>query len=190
MDAKRIPRAAIVGHSMGSFVAQQVAVAAPRRVSHIVLIGSALKPTSFGEFAELIKAVETLPEPVPVEFARDFQLSTIHDNVSEAFVNKAVLESLKLPARVWRGLMQGMIEMEPAVALGRAGIPALVMRGDKDRYATAALQPPLIAMIKTARLTTYRNTGHALHWERPHEFARDLSAFLDETRLRPSLISR
>jgi non-heme chloroperoxidase len=188
MDAKRIHRAAIVGHSMGSFVAQQVASAAPQRVSHMVLIGSALKPTAFGDFGELIKAVKTLPEPVPAEFARDFQLSTIHDNVPEAFVNKAVLESLKLPARVWREVMKGMVEMEPLVALGRARIPTLVMRGDRDMYATAALQPPLVAMIKTARLTTYRNTGHALHWERPHEFARDLSAFLDETRLRPSLI--
>ena len=41
MDAKRIVRATIVGHSMGSLVAQQVALAAPRRISGIMLIGAA-----------------------------------------------------------------------------------------------------------------------------------------------------
>jgi len=182
MEAKRIVRAAVVGHSMGSFVAQQVALAAPTRVSHLVLIGSATQPGIFGDFGELTKAVESLSEPVSAEFARDFQLSTIHSPIPQAFIDRAVLESLKLPTRVWREVMKGMLAMEPAIALGRTRIPTLVMRGDKDTFATASLQAPLINMIRTARLTTYRETGHALHWERPQEFARDVSAFLDETR--------
>src|SRR5687768_13080157 len=44
MDAKGIARATIIGHSMGGFVAQHVALAAPRRVSQLVLIGTATTP--------------------------------------------------------------------------------------------------------------------------------------------------
>ena len=41
MDALGIRRATLVGHSMGSFVAQQAALAVPERVAGLVLIGSA-----------------------------------------------------------------------------------------------------------------------------------------------------
>ena len=40
LDALGVPRATIVGHSMGSFVAQRLAVDAPGRVSRLVLVGS------------------------------------------------------------------------------------------------------------------------------------------------------
>ena len=43
MDAMNVKQATIVGHSMGSFVAQHVAVHAPERVNRLVLIGSATK---------------------------------------------------------------------------------------------------------------------------------------------------
>ncbi|MCG8419715.1 MAG: alpha/beta hydrolase, partial [Proteobacteria bacterium] len=38
LDALGIERAAVVGHSMGSFIAQQVALRAPQRVTHLILI--------------------------------------------------------------------------------------------------------------------------------------------------------
>ena len=39
MDAQGIRRAAVVGHSMGSIVAREVARLAPARLSHLVLVG-------------------------------------------------------------------------------------------------------------------------------------------------------
>ena len=48
MDAEGLERAALVGHCMGSFVAQQAALAAPERVTHLVLISSATSPRSIG----------------------------------------------------------------------------------------------------------------------------------------------
>lgn len=44
MDALHLERATIVGHSMGSVVAQQIAVAAPGRVERLVLVGSGPSP--------------------------------------------------------------------------------------------------------------------------------------------------
>ncbi len=43
MDAMNMKQATIVGHSMGSFVAQHVAAQAPERVNKLVLVGSATK---------------------------------------------------------------------------------------------------------------------------------------------------
>ncbi len=69
MDAKQIPRATIVGHSMGSFVAQHVAARAPERVTKLVLIGSATTMTNDG-VRELQKEVSALRDPVSEKFAR------------------------------------------------------------------------------------------------------------------------
>jgi pimeloyl-ACP methyl ester carboxylesterase len=34
-------------------------------------------------------------------------------------------------------------------------------------------------MIPSASLKVYEETGHAVHWERPAEVARDLERFID-----------
>ena len=177
MDAEGIVRATVIGHSMGSFVAQQVALAVPKRVSRLILVGSAREPRKIIGFGELAEAVATLPDPVPESFVRDFQVSTVHASVDDAFIDRAVSESLRLPARVWRSLMAGMKATERPVALGRLGIPTLVLRGDRDAYISAAETDSLSAMVSASRTNTYLETGHAPHWERPSEFARDVLAF-------------
>jgi pimeloyl-ACP methyl ester carboxylesterase len=184
MDAKRIVRATVIGHSMGGFVAQQVALAAPNRVSHLVLVGAVTAPRDMNGMDELDQAVRTLRDPVPAAFAREFQLSTVHGPVGDAFIDRVVSESLRLPARVWHALMAGMLATDRPVALGRSGIPALVMRGDRDTFATAAGMDALVEMLGAARHRTYANTGHALHWERPAAFAKDVLAFLGESGLK------
>jgi pimeloyl-ACP methyl ester carboxylesterase len=177
MDAKGIVRATVVGHSMGSFVAQQVALAAPRRVSRLVLVGSARSPRDFAGFGELEQAVAALTDPVPESFARDFQLSTVHTPVGDAFIDRAVAESLLLPARVWQALMVGMLSTDRPEALGRSGIPVLVLRGEKDAFATASETDSLVAMVAASARKTYPSTGHAPHWEQPAAFANDVLAF-------------
>ena len=181
MDAKGIARATVIGHSMGGFVAQQVALAAPRRVSALVLMGTGTNPRNFNGLGEFEKAVKELPDPVPDAFAREFQLSTIQAPVNPAFVDRVVAESLKLPTRVWREVMVGLITYEPAVALGRAGIPTLVVHGLKDPWVPAAEADSLAALVGTKRVVKYPDAGHAMHWERPTAVSRDVLAFLAET---------
>src|SRR5262245_22399371 len=183
MDAKGIVRATVIGHSMGGFVAQQVAFAAPKRVSRLVLVGTVRKPTNLAGFHELEKAVTALSDPVPDAFAREFQLSTVYTSVGDDFINRAVEESLRLPARVWKELAAGMIATDAAVSLGRSGIPTLVVRGEKDAWVTAAETDSLAKMVAAKRQKTYANTGHAVHWERPAEFASDVVAFRKETQV-------
>jgi non-heme chloroperoxidase len=67
----------LVGHSMGSFVAQQVALAAPERVARLVLVGSATTPRNKGT-VEFQQAANALDAPVPAEFVREFQVSTTY----------------------------------------------------------------------------------------------------------------
>src|SRR5690606_8994611 len=45
MDALHIPKATLVGHSMGSFIAQELALEYPDRIDAIVLVGTAASGT-------------------------------------------------------------------------------------------------------------------------------------------------
>jgi len=178
MDAKKIVRATIVGHSMGSFVAQQVAVAAPKRVSRLVLVGSTTTPRTIAGMTGLVDAVKSFSDPVPTSFLREFQVSTVYQGVSSEFIDRAVAESAKLPARVWRELAAGLLATDPPLPLGRSNIPTLVIWGENDTYCLRPEQDALVALIRSALLKAYANTGHAVHWERPTVFSRDVLAFI------------
>lgn len=84
LDAVSIERTTIVGHSFGSFVTRRVAITHPERVGRMVLIGtgvSASNPVT----REVQAAMADLQDPMPVEFARDFQASTAYAPLPESF---------------------------------------------------------------------------------------------------------
>ncbi|HEU5305018.1 MAG TPA: alpha/beta fold hydrolase [Gemmatimonadales bacterium] len=178
MDEKGLDKATVVGHSMGSFVAQQLAITAPGRVARLVLIGSATSIRGMQGFTEFQDAVMRLNDPIPTEFAREFQVSTVHQQIDPAFMDRAVAESLRLPARVWHELMAGMASTELAATLGKHHIPTLLLWGNRDAVFPRSEQDALLAMLPSARLKVYEETGHAVHWERPAEVAKDLEQFI------------
>ncbi len=178
MDAKGIQRATIVGHSMGSIVAQQVAIAAPARVQRLVLVGSGRSVRNMAGIGEFADVVGELADPVPARFLREFQESTIHAPVPPAFLDSVIDESRKLPARVWKELMVGMLAADPPTALADAGIPTLIVWGDHDQFFLRGEQEALLAMLPASRLVVFDETGHAVHWEKPEAFVQTLEAFL------------
>jgi pimeloyl-ACP methyl ester carboxylesterase len=181
MNSQRLARVTVVGHSMGSMVAQQVALAVPERVARLVLVGAVAAPNESATLRELNAVVQTLRDPVPEEFVREFQIGTVHGVVPERFMNQAIAESRKLPARVWRGLIAGMVATQAADGLGESSIPTLILWGERDATFSRAEQDGLVRLIGTAELSVYPETGHALHWEQPDRFVRDLHGFMNRT---------
>jgi pimeloyl-ACP methyl ester carboxylesterase len=180
MDAMELAQASVVGHSMGSLVALELALAAPDRVARLVLAGSGTTLRNDGIFG-LQQAVDAIEDPVPATFAREFQLSTIHHPVPDDFLATAVGESLKLPASVWRQALAGQLAVNYTHQLGRIQTPTLILRGERDTVFTSAAQDALATgLAATAVSKVYPQTGHALHWERPAEFVTDLQDFISE----------
>jgi non-heme chloroperoxidase len=179
MDALGIARAAIVGHSMGSMVARIMAQRHPERVARLVLINTFGAQGTAGA-TELLDAVRTLPDPVPDDFVREFQSSTLHIPVPEAFYEQVVAESLKLPARVWVAALEGFFAADDSADLHRIAAPTLLLWGECDAYVPRADQEQLLAAIPDSRLIAFPDTGHDPHWERPELFTARLDAFLRE----------
>lgn len=175
LDTLGVERATVVGHCMGGYVAQRLASRYPERVERLVLVDSALTFTN-DVIRELGQAVAELPDPVPVEFVRDFQLSTVHIPPPAAFMDRIVAASCKLPARVWCSLMEGMQTDTPEIAAAIT-VPTLVLWGDQDTVFSRDEQRRLVASIPGARWVVYPGCGHAPHWEWPARVVTDVLQF-------------
>jgi non-heme chloroperoxidase len=177
LDALGIERAALVGHSFGSFVARQAAIAQPRRITALALIGTgfaASNPVTL----EVQASLRDFPDPIPVEFVRDFQAGTIHHPVPPEFFDRIVAESIKLPPRLWRLTFDGLLEHDDTARLARIEAPTLLLWGDRDALFPRSDQDRFLAAVPAARLSLYRDTGHCPNWERPEQVAADLGTFL------------
>ena len=180
LDTLELPAVTLIGHSMGTFVARRVAQLRPERVRALVLIGTAVTANN-AVLREVAALVRDLPDPVPVEFTREFQASTIHIPVPEAFFDRLVAESCTVPARVWRDVLLGLLAYTDAPQLGGISVPTLVLGGEEDALFSPAEQSAVAEVIPGARLGLYPDTGHCPNWERPDVVAADIYAFVHRT---------
>jgi pimeloyl-ACP methyl ester carboxylesterase len=177
LDALEVPRATLVGHSFGTFVARCAALAHPERVAKLVLIGTGFS-TSNAVVRDLQSALRDLPDPIPVEFAREFQSSTAYRPLPEEFFERIIEESLKLPPRLWRVLIDGLVAYDDTHELGRIKAPTHLLWGERDALYSRAEQNAFKAALPAARLSVYDETGHCPNWEQPERVAADIVAFL------------
>jgi pimeloyl-ACP methyl ester carboxylesterase/tetratricopeptide (TPR) repeat protein len=168
LDTLGVKDAIVVGHSMGSLVARRIAERLPERVTRLVLVGAALSVRNDG-VADLRREIDALGDPVDPEFVRAFQVSTIFQPIPEVFLERAIDESRKLPARVWKAVMVGMWNDVPSAQGVR--VPTVILGGDKDAVFSVAEQRALADAIPGATLTLLKDIGHAVHWENPQALA-------------------
>ena len=179
LDALSIERATIVGHSFGSFVARRVALDFSNCVARLVLIGTGWAGSN-EVTREVHASLRDLADPVPREFARDFQASTAFAPLPEAFFEQILTESLKLPARLWAELLGSVIKYDDVGELGRITVPTLLLWGDRDALFPKEDQERIMAAVPHARLKIYPEIGHCPNWECPDEVARDIVAFMSQ----------
>ena len=177
LDAVAIERATIVGHSFGSFVARRVAISHPARIARMALIGTGL-PAANPVTRDVQAAIRALQDPVPVDFARDFQAGTAYAPLPEPFFERILDESLKLPARLWRDIFDHLLAYDDEEQLAGISAPTLLLWGEHDALFSRREQDRLVAAIRGARLRIYQETGHCPNWECPDRVAADIQEFL------------
>jgi len=181
MDAVGLRTAVIVGHSMGSLVAQRFALDHQDRVSGLVLMGAFTTMYNDANIAAFYaSSIGSLTDPIDLTFAREWQSSTLARPVPPDYFDAVVSETLKVPSRVWRAAFEGFLKTPDfSGELAKVTVPTLVARGNRDTYASGAAQDALVRTIPGAQPLTYAGAGHGFHWEDPAQFAKDLVAFLE-----------
>lgn len=169
---------ALVGHSMGSFVARRVALDSPDLVQRLVLVGSALTADNQA-VRRLSEQVSRFEGWVPEAFVEAFQAGCVfrRDFVPEWFFRACVATSRRTPPRVWRAALDGMLE--EGLADMPVACPSLIIGGLQDAVFSPDEQEQLALALGGVPLRLYRHAGHSPHWEEPGRFAEDVEDFLE-----------
>jgi non-heme chloroperoxidase len=179
MDKLGIDNAVIAGGSSGGFVARRFAIGHPQRTKGLVLLGSPLSLRDKPAVQSLWDStVSQLTDPVNEDFVREFVASTFVQQVPKEFVETLVQESLKVPARVWKAVYEGLLEDDSGEEISKIQAPTLIAWGEQDTIVSREEQETIAAAIPNSRLQVYPGAGHSLYCEEPERIASDLIAFI------------
>jgi pimeloyl-ACP methyl ester carboxylesterase len=185
LDAVGITRAVLVGASSGGVAARMVAGSHPDRVAGLVLVGVPATLADKPGFTALWETVQALEDPVPRSFVEDLLGDLAARPLGRGLVATMTEENLKVPARVWRDTMRGLLETDLAATLRGILVPTLVLWGDADTILPRTDQQRILDAIPGSTLVVYEGAGHVLYWEEPERIVKDVVDFA--TRVMPDL---
>lgn len=191
-----IDAAAVVGNSMGGFVAAELAIAFPQRVERLVLVSPAGLSTLGGR--REMRALSTLHRLERVLMTGTAWFASRSDAVMrrprlrEATLKVATSHPGRLPAALAaeqiRGAgkpgflhaLQALLEYDLRDRLPEIACPTLIVWGDHDRVITVRDADAFTELIPNSRKVIFEDTGHVAMIERPAAFNALLEDFLSE----------
>lgn len=180
LDSLGVGQATLVGHSMGSLVALEVAARFPARVVKTVLIGSSLPmPVS-----QALLDASRDDEPLAAEMINTWSYSASGQIGGNTVPGLWLLGMNKrLMARQKKGVFH--VDMSACNAYARSpeslkdiASPLLIIAGSQDRMTSPKAAKALLGFIPGARLSSIEGSGHALMAERPDAVLDTLRGFV------------
>ena len=151
LDELGLDSVVIGGHSLGTYVAAQIALEQPQRVAALVLEGAPGIPADNPVLAEVAGAAAELDDPIDPSFVREFQASTTARPLAPGLLDTFVEESLKLPAWTWRTSFADLMRIDLSRRLDEIAAPTLLIHGEQDAVASRSEQKWLLARLPNAR---------------------------------------
>lgn len=182
MDEVAAPRTVLVGHSMGGMVAQELVARDPSGVDALVLactsaafgppggdwqarfVAERLEPLDAGQGMAGVAAalVPGMVSPGAAPGSADFARSVM----------------ARVPEATYRSALRAIVAFDRREALARIAVPTLLLAGEHDRTAPAAVMQRMAARIPGAAFVTLADAGHIANVEQPAAFDAALLDFL------------
>ncbi|MDC0609772.1 alpha/beta hydrolase [Vibrio sp.] len=183
LDIVEFKPLAVVGHSMGTFIARELSLQISG-VEKLILVDSAASADT-DTLREVQEIVKDLKDPVPSKFAYDFQSGTCIAPLVEGIdIETIVEESSKLPAHVWKIALDELIAHIPRDSdfdeLAKITIPTLILWGKHDDIFPKDQQDILLEKIKSSKIRIFEDAGHAPNWEFPSKVAKEIDLFIKD----------
>ena len=184
LDALVIEKAHVLGHSMGGFIAQELALKYPQRVKSLILASSGTRETSLGKY--LIDTwARMAQEGVSLETRLMEQLlwlltDKFFDNPD--MVQMAITVMLANPyPQSTHGLARqtgACLEHDTRERIGKITAPTLVLVGEEDIIIPVKMSEKLAAGIPNSEMVVLEGGGHGFLIEIPERFNQAVMDFL------------
>jgi pimeloyl-ACP methyl ester carboxylesterase len=186
LDSLRVRKADIVGHSLGSIIAQTFAETWPDRTGKVVLISStggpppgARKTPQFDFAAQIRQLKEPLDPDSPFMVAWWDSPTPVDPD----FIRRQRRDAAAIPLRVWLAVLdQGLGDVTDLQrTLPRLKAPTLLIWGSADPIMEPEVRATLRAALPNAQVKIFPGLGHNPFWEDPRGAAAVINAFLAPT---------
>lgn len=184
MQALQIPRATLIGNSMGAGIATEMAVSYPALVERLILVDGAgyrpTNPTSPPTAAQL-RLLQLLNSSTLAE-TRELETRLYYDDsrVTEALVAKTYTMRLKAAYTISK-LVEAAVKGIGGVTeaeIHSITVPTLIIWGKEDEMAPLAVAERLHQNIAGSQLAVINHCGHMPQLEKAEEFNQLVRGFL------------
>ncbi len=196
LDTLEVDAAAVVGNSMGGFVAAELAIAFPQRVERLILV-SAAGISTFGNrrgtrAVPVLQRAERILAAYTAWIASKSDTVTRHPRLREATLSVVARHPGRLPAPLAAELLRGAgkpgfiqglqanLDYDFHERLPEIACPTLIVWGDGDRVITVRDADVFAELIPNSQKVVFADTGHIAMIERPAAFNALLADFLAE----------
>jgi len=183
LDALRVPRADIVGHSLGSIIAQTLAEYWPERTRRVVLISSSGGPRPGARprrpAYDYAAQIRQLKEPLDPDSPFMIEWWSSPTPVDADFIRRQRRDAAAIPLRVWLAVLdQGLVDSDLQRTLPKLTAPTLLIWGSADPIMEEAVRQSLREALPHAQVKIFQGLGHNPFWEDPQHSAEVINAFL------------
>lgn len=183
MQALGIESAHVSGISMGSAIAQEVALAAPEWVRTLTLNCSWSRCAPYAEqvFRTFRSGYAALQPDEFQDLLRLF-IYTPDNHVQYAEEWAAAGEAGDvMPEHAFQAQCDACIGHDTTGRLGAIKVPTLITVGDQDIFTPKNLSLDILREIPHARLDVFEGSGHTHHWDQLERFNRTTVAFMRDS---------
>ena len=182
IEALQCGDVALVGHSMGGMVAQEVMARRPELVSKLVLCGTS---PSFGKPDGNWQREFIAQRTAPLDAGKS--MAELAEVLVPQMVGPGSLpEGVRLathcmslvPASTYRRALEALVTFDRRANLPRIQVPTLVVAGEHDRNAPPAVMKKMADAIARSTYLEMHGVGHLQNLEAPDDFDGLLLNFL------------
>jgi pimeloyl-ACP methyl ester carboxylesterase len=190
LDALKIQTADVLGFSMASFIAQEIALMHPEKVNRLILYGASCGgQESIPQSPEVVKAlsdfVNNRTQDVEMFLSVTFPSEWIkaHPDYLETIPKSAEIVPSATLVKQFNAVEKWLDTNWSGVCsqLSNISKPTLIITGTEDIAVPAANSIILAQKIPGAWLVQIKNAGHGLMYQYPEEFSSILLTFLSTT---------
>ncbi|WP_392536995.1 alpha/beta fold hydrolase [Legionella sp. 227] len=173
----------ICGHSLGGWVAQLVAIKAPHRVSHLVIMGSWTGDLDHGKRQYFERWQHEIENNNLENLLHEVNSTSVHPSRSndKILMNTLFEGQAKFPKQGFLNQTRAMLNSQSTTAqLHQIVCPTLIMYGRQDSAFTLESQQSMTEAIPSAKLAIIEDCGHMLHVEQPEVVTSLLKFWLED----------